>query len=84
MFSSQIMREYHAYCLGKPASPHKLKQASTLAEASHMYGLQAEAMWVQFLLEDNSKIQAAIRQNIDQLVNRLGYTTLSKIYPART
>lgn len=83
MISSQIMREYHAYYLGKPASPYKLKQAATLAEAGHMYGLQAEAMWVQLLLEDNSKIQAAIRQNIDQLVNRLGYTTLSKVYPAR-
>lgn len=83
MISSQIMREYHAYYLGKPSSPYRLKQAATLAEAGHMYGLQAEALWVQLLLEDNPKVQATMRQNIDQLINRRGYTTLSKIYPAR-
>ncbi len=83
MISSQIMREYHAYYLEKPSSPHRLQQVATLAEAGHMYGLQAEALWVQLLLEDNPKVQATIRQSIDQLINRLGYTTLSKIYPDR-
>lgn len=81
MISSQIMREYHAHCLKKPSSPHKLKQAATLAEAGHMYGLQAEALWVQLLLEDNPKVQATMHQNIDQLTSRLGYNKLSKIYP---
>jgi len=83
MISSLIMREYHAYYWGKPPSPYRLKQAATLAESNRMYGLQAEALWVQFLLEDNPKVRAAMHQSIEQLVNRLSYTTLSKIYPAR-
>lgn len=83
MISSQIMREYHAYYLGKPTSPYRLKQAAALAEAGHMYGLQAEALWVQLLLEDSPNVQTAMHQNIEQLANRLGYSTLSKIYPAR-
>ena len=83
MISSQIMREFHAYYSGKPSSPYKLKQAATLAEASHMYGLQVEALWVQLLLEENKKVQATMHQNIKQLANRIGYSALSKIYPAR-
>lgn len=83
MISSLIMREYHAYYLGKPCNRDALQQAATLAEASHMHGLQVEALWVQFLLEENAKIQATIRQSVDQLANRLSYATFSKFYPAR-
>lgn len=83
MISSLIMREYQAYYLGKQCSRDALQQAATLAEASQMHGLQAEALWVQFLLEDNQKVKDSIHQNVDQLANRLGYAALSKIYPAR-
>lgn len=81
--SSQIMREYHAYYLGKPCNRDALQQAAALAEASQMHGLQAEALWVQSLLEGNATMQASIRASVNQLANRLGYAALAKFYPAR-
>ncbi len=81
MISSQIMREYYTYSLGEQCSEHLLKQAATLAEANQMYGLQAEALWVQSLMEDDPEIRTAILQKIDLLNNKLCYTTLPKTYP---
>lgn len=81
MISAQIMREYHLYSLGKPCSRHVLQQAATLAAAGKMQGLQAEALWVQSLIEDSREMRSAIRRNAEQLIDRLSYTALPSMYP---
>ena len=79
MIQAQILRQYLQYRVGRTVNLDELEQAGTIAEASGMRGLQAQAIYVMSLV-DNCPSECAAE--LESISLELAFTGLPHLFPA--